>query len=118
MVRQTEAVDVEHAISGMPDSHLMCRDFGHSWRPHHVEHVPQRGAYIEQLACQRCRTIRTRLIDNRGFQLSSSYKYADNYLIHGLGRLDEDDRATLRLSALHSVIDQLASKPARRRRGA
>jgi hypothetical protein len=114
VVKQSEAVDVEHAIAGMPDSHLMCRDFGHSWRPHHVEHVPQRGEYIEQLVCARCRTIRTRLVSPTGHQLANSYKYPDNYLIQGLGRLDEDDRATLRLSALHSVIEQLSRKSARR----
>lgn len=119
MVTQTEQVDVAHAIAGMPESHLQCRDFGHSWRPLHVESIPQRSAYLEQLACMRCQTVRNRLIDSRnGHQLSQSYKYADGYLIHGLGRLDEDDRGTLRLSALQSVIESLGAKSPRRRRRA
>lgn len=114
VVKQSESVDVDHAIAGMSDAHLQCRDFGHSWRPYDVTSVPQQHAYREALLCGRCKTLRLRLIDARGFQLATSYRYPDTYLVKGLGRLDETDRATLRLAALQTAIDELERKAARR----
>ena len=104
---ESDRVDPAHAIAGMSHRHLLCRDFGHSWRPYDVQVVPQRRHYVETLLCTRCKTARRRLIDFDGAQLGSGYVYADGYLIHGMGRLTGDDRNGLRLAALRSVMDRM-----------
>lgn len=92
------------AINGMVDGHLLCRDFGHSWRPWDVEYIPQRHQYVEALVCARCETVRRRLLDEYGALLANSYSYPNGYLIEGMGRLTGDDRNDLRLAGLHAVM--------------
>jgi hypothetical protein len=101
VVRGTPVGD---AIAGMPDTHLLCRDFGHSWRPYTAQWIPQRRQYLEALVCARCTTIRKRLLDEYGAQLANSYTYSDGYLVHGIGRLTGDDRNSLRLAGLQAVM--------------
>jgi hypothetical protein len=103
-LRLARGAPLTDAIKGMDDSHLLCRDFGHSWRPWAAEWIPQRRQYAEALVCSRCQTVRRRLMDEWGAQLGQSYTYADGYLVHGLGRLTGDDRNSLRLAGLHAVI--------------
>jgi hypothetical protein len=93
------------AISTMIDEHLICRDFGHSWRPWAAEWIPQRRQYAEALVCSRCNSVRHRLLDEFGALLGNSYTYAEGYLVHGLGRLTGDDRNDLRLASLRAVMD-------------
>jgi hypothetical protein len=114
-VKGTPAAD---AINGMTDSQLLCRDFGHSWRPYTAEWIPQRRHYVETLMCQRCRTARLRLLDEYGSLLANRYQYEDGYLIHGVGRLTGDDRDALRLAGLRAVMratDESATKSRRLR---
>jgi hypothetical protein len=100
-VKGTPAAD---AISGMTDGQLLCRDFGHSWRPYTAEWIPQHRHYQETLACQRCSTARIRLLNEWGGLLANRYAYADGYLVHGVGRLTGDDRDALRLAGLEAVM--------------
>lgn len=106
--------DLDHAISGMTDGQLMCRDFGHSWRPYTAEWIPQHRHYVETLACTRCKTYRSRLLDEYGALLANRYTYADGYLVHGVGRLTGDDRNTLRLAGLQAVMRATESRPKRK----
>lgn len=108
LVRGTPVAD---AIAGMPDSHLLCRDFGHSWRPWSAEWIPQRRQYLEALLCSRCQTVRRRLLDEYGAQLAQSYTYADGYLVHGVGRLTGDDRNSLRLAGIQAVVRAAGETP-------
>ena len=103
-LRIVKGTPVSDAIAGMPDTHLLCRDFGHSWRPWDAQWVPQRRQYLEALLCSRCQTVRRRLLDEYGAQLGQSYTYADGYLVHGVGRLTGDDRNSLRLAGLRAVM--------------
>lgn len=96
------------ALGAMADEHLLCRDFGHSWRPWAAEWVPQRRQYAEALVCARCRSVRHRLLDEFGALLGNSYTYAEGYLVHGLGRLTGDDRNDLRLASLRAVMQATA----------
>lgn len=93
------------ALVAMADEHLLCRDFGHSWRPWAAEWIPQRRQYAEALVCSRCTSVRHRLLDEYGALLGNSYTYAEGYLVHGLGRLTGDDRNDLRLASLRAVMD-------------
>ena len=94
------------AIGHMSDSQLQCRDFGHSWRPYTVEYVAQRRQYLEALRCSRCRTMRVRLLGERGELLGNRYIYPDGYLAVGMGRLDSDDRDAVRLASLQVLLEQ------------
>lgn len=98
------SVDVDQTISGMRDDHLQCRDFGHSWRPYTARWSPEDRCYETQLRCQRCKTIRVRLIGQRGEQLSNHYDYADGYIVKGMGRLDGDERNRLRLESVQRIM--------------
>lgn len=95
----------------MPDTHLLCRDFGHSWRPYTAEWIPQRRQYVEALVCTRCQCVRKRLLDEFGAQLGQSYTYPDGYLVHGIGRLTGDDRNDLRLAGLQAVMRATGDNP-------
>lgn len=88
----------------MQDTHLQCRDFGHSWRPFSARWVPEERCYESQLRCARCRTIRVRLIGQSGQLLGSHYDYADGYIVKGMGRLDGDERNMLRLESVLRVM--------------
>lgn len=100
----SHTVELDSAIGHMSPSQLQCRDFGHSWRPYTVEFIPQRRNYLEVLACTRCRSQRMRLLGERGELLGNAYRYSDGYLVKGLGRLDGDDRDSLRLASLQHLM--------------
>lgn len=103
-LRVVRGTPVGDALAGMPDTHLLCRDFGHSWRPWTAEWIPQRRQYLEALGCARCGTVRRRLLDEYGAMLGNSYTYSEGYLVHGVGRLTGDDRNDLRLAGLQAVM--------------
>jgi transposase len=110
-LRVVRGTPVNDAIADMADTHLLCRDFGHSWRPWDAQWIPQRRQYLEALLCVRCETVRRRLLDEYGAQLGQSYTYADGYLVHGLGRLTGDDRNSLRLAGLRAVMRATTDDP-------
>lgn len=108
VVSGTPAAD---ALAAMPDEHLLCRDFGHSWRPWTAEWIPQRRQYVEALVCARCQCVRRRLLDEYGALLGNAYTYPEGYLVHGVGRLTGDDRNDLRLAGLQAVIRATGDNP-------
>ena len=103
----TSSSELAGAIADMTPNQLQCRDFGHSWRPYTVEFVPQRKHYLEALRCSRCRTMRVRVLGQRGELLGNRYIYADGYLVQGLGRMESDDRDAMRLASLEHLLTQL-----------
>jgi hypothetical protein len=98
--------DLDKLIENMPENHLQCRDFGHSWRPHTATWDPKARCYVTQLRCSRCRTLRERIIDANGQQVTSHYDYPDGYLVHGLGRLSPGDRNHVRLITVLRTIGE------------
>lgn len=104
-------LDLTTVIADMPDAHLHCRDYGHSWRPHHARWLPSEHAYEQTLRCARCRTIRERVLDSRGQVIASQYKYPKHYLVAGLGRLASEERGLIRVASIQA---DLASKNGKR----
>ena len=105
--------DLDALIDHMPENHLQCRDFGHSWRPYTATWDAPARCYVTQLRCSRCRTLRERIIGQNGQQLGSHYLYADGYLVEGMGRLGPADRNHLRLvSVLRVLIEDTAEENA------
>lgn len=92
-------------LSRMADDHLMCRDFGHMWRPFQARYIAQRKHYEERLQCPRCKTVRVRLLTNRGEQLANHYVYPEGYAMKGYGRLTGTDRDAVRLASLRTVLE-------------
>jgi hypothetical protein len=90
---------IADAVESMPDTHIECRDFGHSWRPLAATWLD--GGNLERvLTCARCSTRRYQILDRQGYVLSGHYAYADHYLIEGIGRMTADDRAAVRLASI------------------
>ncbi len=84
------------------DDYAMCRDFRHAWAPYAVEPatVGSMRGYRQRVRCSRCSTIRTRILDHRGYVIGHPfYTYPDGYLSQH-GRLTESDRAAIRLAGL------------------
>jgi hypothetical protein len=95
--------DLEQFIDGMKLEHIQCRDFAHSWRPYNARRT-EHGTYEQTLRCTRCRTLRIRELNHRGAILSSSYDYAEGYVVKGLGRIVGEDKDHLRLLSVMKVL--------------
>jgi hypothetical protein len=94
------SLDVERAVSAIPQAYAMCRDYGHPWAPSNVEWLDAEQCYRVTLKCPRCSTLRTILRNRRGSQLESHYDYPDGYAIKGLGPLSGTDRDQIRLRSM------------------
>lgn len=58
--------------------YVMCRSFGHSWRPVDVDRKPMFG-YLVSLECRECTMLRHDIINQLGQVGSRSYKQPDGY---------------------------------------
>ena len=96
----------------MPETHLQCRDFGHSWRSHKATWDPTARCFVTLLRCTRCRTVRERVFDVTGQQIESHYLYADGYLVKGLGRLSPSDRNHVRLVSVLRIVGDTEEREA------
>lgn len=98
---------LDEAIEEWSAGVIECRsEFQHQWRRLTVAHRP--GVYTIRQRCVRCRNERERDINEQGYVLSKWRRtYRPGYLLAGLGRLDENHRATLRIESLRNakIID-------------
>lgn len=71
------------AVDRMPNNYVTCRAYGHRWRNTTVVRVLNtRGVPIEYragLACDRCTTTRTQVLDGWGTIVRNMYSYAEGY---------------------------------------
>jgi hypothetical protein len=92
-------------IGDLPPTYVRCRTWRHAWGPYDVETLPRRSGYVQTLRCERCGALRWYTLDRRGDVTSrGGRRYPDGYLLRGIGRLDEDDRARLRLMSVEGQI--------------
>lgn len=96
---------LDKAIGAMPETHLHCRDYGHSWRPFTARWVAAQRAYEQSLRCTRCRAQRHRVLDSTGEILNTHYTYPDHYLVQGMGRLTGEDKGYVRLASVRADIE-------------
>lgn len=80
---------------------LRCRTLGHAWKWTDVQR--NRKELVQGLRCTGCDTTKRQQLTKTGRIVASSYSYAPGHLVKGLGYLDADDRAALRLMALESA---------------
>lgn len=103
--RFTATTEAASFAAGLPESYLMCRDAGHSWRPHFAQWAEEHGCWERSLICSRCATRRVQYLSRTGARLNGGgYEYPEGYQHTGLGRLDGADRDTLRLESLLRVF--------------
>jgi hypothetical protein len=101
-----EGSEIERAVKGMSLAFIQCRDYGHSWRPYSARWVPQDNAYVSELQCQRCKSVRQRFLTRTGAMAGGHYEYPDGYLVKGMGRLTGTDRDIVRLQSVLAVLVQ------------
>lgn len=91
--------------SDLPDSYILCRDMGHTWRPFRAVYNSEYNCYDRTLRCGRCKTERSQSISTDGLILSGTYDYPDGYQAPaGTGRIDGNGRGALRLESTLRVI--------------
>lgn len=99
------------------DDELLCRDLGHIWHPDSASFDSRARAFKQTLRCDRCTTLRRRMLSRDGAILASSYIYPQRYLApKGLGPYDSGVRSTLRLASINRVINA-AAEAAKRNSG-
>lgn len=103
MAEEQEPVTLDQAVERWTDGMLECRaDKQHLWRRLTVAHRP--GVYSIKQRCTRCRNVRERDINDHGYVLTNWRRvYVDGYLLKGLGRIDADEQAHLRIASLHNA---------------
>lgn len=100
---EEQPVTLDQAVDRWTPGMLECRaDKQHLWKRLTVAHRP--GIYTIKQRCTRCRNVRQRDINDRGYVLTQWRRaYVDGYLLKGLGRIDQDEQATLRLASLENA---------------
>lgn len=96
--------EVAGFASGLSISHLHCRELGHNWRAWVARFDSEHNAYERALKCTRCKAERWETIGLSGAKLGSHYKYPDNYIHEGLGRIVGEGRDALRLESLTRAL--------------
>lgn len=92
--------DVASWAEGLPESFAMCRDMGHTWRPHTARYDSELYSYTRVLRCPRCRTEREQTLGGTGLILSNRYIYPDGYQTPaGSGHIDQAGRGLIRLAS-------------------
>lgn len=104
--------DVASFAHGLEDNYLQCRELGHNWRRWVARWVADQDAYERALRCPRCGAERWQTLSDRGSVLTNNYKYPEEYVIKGLGRIVGDGRDALRLESLARDISDHEHKEA------
>lgn len=94
--------EVRQAVVKMPETFLRCRDLGHTWLQYRVKRI--RGGFERSLFCRSCKTNKHMFISPKGEILASNYVYNDGYQIQGMGRIQAEGKAVMRLEALDRVL--------------
>lgn len=88
------------SVDRINENYLWCRDVLHSWSPYdfkvQTNAVNRRREMRQGLRCDRCGTVKTRIMTVQGELLRNSYSYPDGYLMKDQGRLTAADRAQIR----------------------
>jgi hypothetical protein len=94
--------EVRSAVDHLTEEFLRCRDIGHVWVQYKVKRV--RGGFERSLYCRSCKASKHQFVSGRGEILASSYVYSDGYQFRGIGRVQSEGKAILRLESLDRTI--------------
>lgn len=103
--RSVQTDSIEAWVEALPDSFMLCRDMGHTWRPFRAFWDETLKGYIRIIRCGRCKTERRQLISSTGEVLRGYYQYNEGYQVpKGVGRFGVEGRAYLRLESTLRII--------------
>ena len=88
--------------AALPSAYLECRDYGHAWSAYTASWVPKSREWHRVLVCMRCQGRRVEhLAGATAVKTKRHYEMpADYFAPPGLGPLDAEGRALLRLALL------------------
>lgn len=95
---------VEEAAHAWSNAILMCRLYGHAWKPSTVTRN-NRGYTVRQRCTRRCGCEREMLMDSRGYVVKRwALHYTDGYLLDKhTGRIGPDGKAVMRIVSLRHL---------------
>ena len=102
-----DPVDVEKFVQDLPAMYIACRDVRHKWpdRPNDVGWIDKRSqTYWRIHRCERCTAEREQELE-AGMVYRSLIRYPENYLMKGLGRINGDGLAVVRMTGDLSALD-------------
>lgn len=105
--RFADESEVADFVATLNDSYLLCREVGHTWRPHFARLDDERQGFVRTLRCTRCKTLRHQLLSYSGAVLTSHYEYPDGYQHKGFGRIVGHGRDTMRLESIMRLIRKM-----------
>lgn len=90
--------ELDDWLAGANEEYLKCRRWGHAWKEWRWIPNPEEGVRSRTvLRCNRCKQKAHDDMDYAGFS-QREIQYEEDYLApKGMGRLDRNDRALLRL---------------------
>lgn len=90
----------KQTIEDIPAEYLPCRDLQHSWAPNDVKVTSTH--IVRTLQCRACPVKREQTLTLTGRIVRSRMDYsgAHGYLLKGVGRLTQRDRAAIRLASI------------------
>lgn len=98
------------SVNRLNDTHVLCRTYGHAWRPVNVTRtLSSRGRPIEYrayLRCSRCDSNRIQRLDANGDIIGNTYRYPEGYV-----KRPDEGRIT-RADARHEYLSRLDNQQA------
>jgi hypothetical protein len=99
--------DVELLAEDLSDNFLRCRDFGHQWKMANAKKVGR--TWERTMYCPSCKYNKHQVLDSHGVIITEKPDYPDGYLIKGMGRINGDGKAVLRLASTIRVAQKTAA---------
>jgi len=97
-IEEEEFIYLSDVAGSMRDSHLVCRDLGHSWKQESFR-PDSHGLYQRKLVCRSCSCVRLDRVTRGGIIYGRSYDYPDEYQLPGWGAAIRD-RSTFRRAVM------------------
>lgn len=94
-------------VESLPESFVLCRDIGHTWKPLTAQWVPADHVFYRTLRCPRCHTERVQTLSATGRVLAGHYLHPQGYLApKGHGHITQAERDSLRLHSVTRSVEQ------------
>lgn len=94
--------DIRTLLDRLNEDFLRCRDLGHVWVQYKVKKV--RAGYERSLYCRSCKASKHQFVSVKGEILATSYAYSLGYQFKGIGRIQTEGKAVLRLESLTRTL--------------
>lgn len=99
---------VEAQLKVWSDQIVMCRAYGHDFKPYSVQPNPKLGYFkvVRLCHCKAEHHSEVSIASGRVFSSWIDYQHTDGYLLEGVGRVIGDGRDRVRLDAILRTFPQ------------